>query len=36
VFSGEIPAGLERLGPLQDKLLVAAAALSEVLPGERR
>jgi hypothetical protein len=36
VFSGEIPAGLERLGPLQDKLLIAAAALSEVLPGERR
>ncbi len=35
VFSGEIPAGMERLAPLQERVMAASAALVEVLPGER-
>ena len=35
VFSGPIPAGMERLGPLQDEAMAAANDLQELLPGER-
>ncbi len=35
VFSGEIPAGMEQLGPLQDKVISLAGQLQELLPGER-
>lgn len=35
VFSGPIPAGLERLGPLQDEVMTAADDLQQLLPGER-
>ncbi len=35
VFSGEIPAGMERLAPLQERVMAASAALVQVLPGER-
>jgi hypothetical protein len=35
VFSGAIPAGMERLGPLQDEVMAAAEALQTILPGER-
>ncbi len=35
VFSSAIPAGMEKLGPLQDEVLAAAAELQELLPGER-
>jgi hypothetical protein len=36
VFSGPIPAGLEKIGPLQDEVLAAAEDLQTLLPGERR
>lgn len=36
VFSGAIPPGMERLGPLQDEVMAAAQDLQELLPGERR
>lgn len=35
VFSGAIPAGMERLGPLQDEVMAAAEDLQTLLPGER-
>ena len=35
VFSGEIPPGMERIGPLQDEVMAAADELQELLPGER-
>jgi hypothetical protein len=35
VFSGAIPEGMERLGPLQDEVMAAANDLQELLPGER-
>lgn len=35
VFSGEIPPGMESLGPLQDEVVAAAEDLRELLPGER-
>ena len=35
VFSGDIPAGMERLGPLQDEVMAAADDLQKLLPGER-
>jgi hypothetical protein len=35
VFSGDVPAGLESLGPLQDEAMAAADDLRELLPGER-
>lgn len=35
VFSGEIPAGMESIGPLQDEVMAAAEDLRELLPGER-
>ncbi|WP_147304756.1 hypothetical protein [Thermasporomyces composti] len=35
VFSGDLPEDVQVLSPLQDELLAAAAALQEVLPGER-
>lgn len=35
VFAGEIPAGMESLGPLQDEVMAAAEELQELLPGER-
>ena len=35
VFSGDIPAGMERLGPLQDEVMAAAEDLQKLLPGER-
>jgi hypothetical protein len=35
VFSGKIPPGMERIGPLQDEVMAAANDLQELLPGER-
>jgi hypothetical protein len=35
VFSVEIPAGMERLGPLQNEVMAAADELHKLLPGER-
>lgn len=34
-FSGPIPQGMERIGPLQDEVMAAANELQELLPGER-
>ncbi|MBA3528515.1 MAG: hypothetical protein H0T91_04250 [Propionibacteriaceae bacterium] len=34
-FSGKIPEGMERIGPLQDEVMAAANELQELLPGER-
>jgi hypothetical protein len=36
LFTGEIPAGMERCGPLQAEVLAAAADLRELLPGEKK
>jgi hypothetical protein len=35
VFAGPVPAGMENLVPLQDKVMALSAELSAVLPGER-
>jgi len=35
LFTGPIPDGMERCGPLQDEVMAAAADLSELLPGEK-
>lgn len=35
VFSGEVPTGLEDLGPLQAEVMAAADDLRELLPHER-
>jgi hypothetical protein len=35
LFTGPIPAGMERCGPLQDEVMAAAADLRELLPGEK-
>ena len=35
VFSGAIPDGMEKIGPLQDEVMAAAGELQELLPGER-
>jgi len=35
VFSGPVPEGMERIGPLQDEVMAAADELQQVLPGER-
>jgi len=36
VFTGELPEDVRVVQPLQEELLTAAAALQDVLPGERR
>ena len=36
VFTGPIPPGMERIGPLQDEVMAAAAELRELLPGEKK
>lgn len=35
-FSGPIPEGMERIGPLQNEVMAAANELQQLLPGERR
>ncbi len=35
LFTGPIPAGMEKCGPLQDEVMAAAADLRELLPGEK-
>ena len=35
LFTGPIPDGMERCGPLQDEVIAAAADLRELLPGEK-
>ena len=35
LFTGPIPDGMERCGPLQDEVMAAAADLRELLPGEK-
>jgi hypothetical protein len=35
VFTGELPEDVRAVEPLQEELMAAAAALQEVLPGER-
>lgn len=35
VFSGAIPPGMERIGPLQGEVMAAANELQQLLPGER-
>ncbi len=36
VFTGEIPPGMEAIGPLQAEVMAAAADLRELLPGEKK
>src|SRR5918993_1464396 len=36
LFTGEIPAGMERCGPLQAEVLAAADDLRQLLPGEKK
>src|SRR5215207_1049606 len=36
LFTGEIPAGMEKCGPLQAEVLAAAADLRQLLPGEKK
>ena len=36
LFTGAIPAGMEKCGPLQAEVLAAAADLRELLPGEKK
>ena len=36
VFTGEIPPGMERIGPLQAEVMDAAADLRQLLPGEKK
>jgi hypothetical protein len=36
VFTGDIPPGMEKLGPLQAEVMAAAADLRQLLPGERK
>ena len=35
LFTGPIPDGMERCGPLQDEVMAAANDLRELLPGEK-
>jgi hypothetical protein len=35
LFTGPIPEGMEKCGPLQDEVMAAAADLRELLPGEK-
>ena len=35
LFTGPIPDGMEKCGPLQDELMAAAEDLRELLPGEK-
>ena len=35
LFTGPIPVGMEKCGPLQDEVMAAAADLRELLPGEK-
>ena len=36
LFTGEIPAGMERCGPLQAEVMAAADDLRQLLPGEKK
>ena len=36
VFTGEIPPGMVRIGPLQAEVMEAAADLRQLLPGEKK
>ena len=36
LFTGPIPDGMEKCGPLQDEVMAAAEDLRELLPGEKR
>ncbi len=36
VFTGEIPPGMEAIGPLQAEVMAAANALRQLLPGEKK
>ena len=35
LFTGPIPDGMQKCGPLQDEVMAAAADLRELLPGEK-
>jgi hypothetical protein len=35
LFTGPIPEGMEKCGPLQDEVMAAAAELRDLLPGEK-
>ena len=35
-FTGQLPAGMEKIGPLQDEVMAAAADLRQLLPGEKK
>jgi hypothetical protein len=35
LFTGPIPEGMEKCGPLQDEVMAAAADLRDLLPGEK-
>jgi hypothetical protein len=35
LFTGPIPDGMEKCGPLQDEVMAAAEDLRELLPGEK-
>ena len=36
VFTGDIPPGMEKLGPLQAEVMAAADDLRQLLPGEKK
>jgi hypothetical protein len=35
-FTGPVPAGMEKIGPLQEEVMAAAADLRQLLPGEKK
>ena len=35
-FTGPVPAGMEKIGPLQDEVMAAADDLRQLLPGEKK
>lgn len=35
-FTGPVPAGMEKIGPLQDEVMAAADDLRQLLPGEKQ
>jgi hypothetical protein len=35
LFTGEIPPGMDAIGPLQDEVMAAAGDLRQLLPGEK-
>ena len=36
MFTGPVPAGMEKIGPLQAEVMAAADDLRQLLPGEKK